>query len=481
MLCSAVDKIKVGNKSTTYVLDKEATAIGHNNRDLVKKKDNVIVAAKTNKKLGKLAKIEEKMIKGESGTGIYTYNGVTKMLGYAPIENTDGWSIGVASDTNEYIFQAALSIIIMVIMAVISSVYCLRRSKDLARSIANPINMLAERLELFSHGDLKSDMPEINTDDEIQIIVDAIDKSIHGLREYIEDISNVLGRISQRDLVTSSNITYEGDFVRIEEALKDIRGQLNSTFNEIRQATGQVNGGAVQVSKTAQVLSTGATEQASVVEELTASINEITNKTKDTANNAKNTDNIVNELVDEIKNSDEEMKNMVKAIEEIAAAAGNIGEIINTIDSIAEQTNLLALNAAIEAARAGEAGKGFAVVAEQVRILAENSSHAVKSTAELIEKSISSVNKGKELADNASKALEIVVNKAHDAEVLVNNISVAAEEQSNSLEEIDRAVQEITDVIQSNSAIAEESAAASEELTAQSETLDEMLATFKLQ
>jgi methyl-accepting chemotaxis protein len=61
---------------------------------------------------------------------------------------------------------------------------------------------------------------------------------------------------------------------------------------------------------------------------------------------------------------------------QLADAAGRIGDVIKLITAIAEQTNLLALNATIEAARAGEAGKGFAVVAQEVKQLAAQTARA---------------------------------------------------------------------------------------------------------
>ena len=174
------------------------------------------------------------------------------------------------------------------------------------------------------------------------------------------------------------------------------------------------------------------------------------------------------------------MKELLDTMNDIEKSSKGIEEIINTIDDIAGQTNLLALNAAIEAARAGEQGKGFAVVADEVKQLAEQSSEAVKKTAEIIKTSINITNKGRILADTTAEALGIVVKDVKEATELVSEIVSASEEEEKSIEEVNIEIEQISDVVQSNSATAEESAAASEELTAQAESLNDMVDRFKI-
>ncbi|MBN1043672.1 methyl-accepting chemotaxis protein [Clostridium botulinum] len=381
--------------------------------------------------------------------------------------------------TNKLFRLEIVSIVISLLSIVCLILFSLILSKKISNPIADQIDKMKDVAKEIANGNLNVDV-KIESEDEFGELAQSFSEMIVNIRVYINEISNILGSISNCELDRSTKENYKGDFIKIKESLDNIVISLSGTFYEIKEATSQVNGGSEQVAQTAQCLSQGATEQASAIEELMASIGEINEQVKSTAEHADNTHTIVNELVKHIKKSNNEMDNMLVAMNYIEESSKDIQDIIKTIDDIAEQTNLLALNAAIEAARAGELGKGFAVVADEVKKLAEQSSKAVKKTTKLIEKSIKSVNEGKSIADNTSNFLKEVVNETNKVIRLVSNINKASEEEALSISEINDGINQIADVVQSNSAVAEESAAASEELTAQAETLDMMIGKFKL-
>ena len=387
-----------------------------------------------------------------------------------------------AVNTYNYSMQIKnLVFIILILISTASIIVCIYTTRVLVKLLTEPILELENAAKKLEKGSLDINI-EYKSKDELVILANSFRKTCSFLKTIILDINNTLEELSNGHFNITSSCTdqYIGDFTSTKDSLEKIVKSLNETFYEIKEATIQVKGGSEQVAQTSQTISEGATEQASAIEELTASMGEITEKVKNSTGHAKKTNQIVNELGLHIEESDKKMTEMVSAMNEIEDSSKNIKEIINTIDTIAEQTNLLALNAAIEAARAGEAGKGFAVVAEEVRKLAEESSQAVKDTAELIESSIKSVEKGKEIADITAVSLEYVVEHTKEAVQLVDNITKLLEEQAISIEQINGGIDQIADVVQSNSAIAEESAAASEELSAQAETLEVMISRFEL-
>ncbi|KAI3349817.1 methyl-accepting chemotaxis protein [Clostridium botulinum] len=381
--------------------------------------------------------------------------------------------------SNKLQVLSCIAVVVIISCIIISFVLTIVLAKYISKMIGNPITDMVKIADEISQGNLDVSI-ESNSKDEVGALAEAFSKMVRALRAYIDDIENVLGNISNGNLNVETEVDYKGNFIEIKNSLYNILQSLNEVFGEIKEASNQVTGGSEQVSTTAQVLSEGATNQASAVEELSASMQEINEKVKSSAKNADNTNEIVIKLLEDVQKSNNEMKNMLTAMDEIEKSSNDINNIIKAIDDIAAQTNLLALNAAIEAARAGEAGKGFAVVAEEVRELANQSAQASKKTAELIQESINNVVTGKNLADNTAENLSKVVVNVNKVTELVCDIASSAEEQAEAIDQVNSGVNQISDVIQSNSAISEESAAASEELTAQAETLNTMIERFKL-
>lgn len=347
------------------------------------------------------------------------------------------------------------------------------------RSITRPVHEIQSAAKLLADGKLDTDI-QYTAKNEIGSLANSLRTFVGKLRNYISDISQILGRISSGDMTVSVDREYHGDFVPIKQSMEQIIVSLNDTLSQISISSEQVAAGSEQMSAGAQALSQGATEQASSSEELAASINEISDKVQENADHAHQASTDMEETIQEIRRGDEQMKKLVSAMDEIAKTSEEIEKIIKVINDIAFQTNILALNAAVEAARAGSAGKGFAVVADEVRNLAGKSANAAKDTTTLIQTTITAISHGDKMVDETEKSLKQIAQKAGSVADLVNEIAEASGDQASSIEQIKTGINQISSVIQTNSATAEESAASSEELSAQAGMLKTLVSHFQL-
>ena len=283
----------------------------------------------------------------------------------------------------------------------------------IGRSIARPLDGLADAMKRLADGDVTAKIPATRSSDEIGAMARTVivfrDNMIERDRLTTDQTKSAREKEQRSESVANSIASFRGS---IQQALGNLRGtaeQLEMSSTKLNGAADTVNAESRTAEGRVNAASQNVTSAASSVEELAASIGEIASRA------AKSTDVAARAVA--------EGQRTAKTMTELGSAATRIGEVIGLIQAIAGQTNLLALNATIEAARAGEAGRGFAVVASEVKSLAAQTARA---TAEIAEQ----IGAIQSAAVDSAQAIEQVNTIINDMSAIASTVSVTVEEQN---------------------------------------------------
>lgn len=490
-LVDITSELAFGNDGQAFIINSKGVNVANKDINLILSKVNPIEMAEV-PVMKSLAEYEKKVIQEKSGISYFEYEGKVLKSAFAPVKGTDRF-MSVAQPRSEIlsglVFLRNSSVLIGVILVVI----CAIASFLLIGLFTKPIIAVAEHLEIISGGDFSKKVQQSisKRKDEIGTLARAADRLSDNLRKLIQKVAESSEQVasSAEELAASSE-------------------QQASASDQIASAIAGVATGTERQSQAVEQASIAIDQIGTSIKEVSASGSEVAAHSSRTSLAAQEGQKSINMAVEQMEKIEIVTQEVQQAVDNLASGSTKIGEITNVISGIAAQTNLLALNAAIEAARAGEQGKGFAVVADEVRKLAEQSSHSAEQISALIYEnevniehavkamntSVQDVNTGIDVvkaAGNTFVDIAASINQVVDQINAVNETLKKMEEGSHymlssvqqiesiSKENLDQS-QTVSAATQEQTASAQQNAMACEELANMAQELQSAIGQFRI-
>lgn len=297
----------------------------------------------------------------------------------------------------------------------------------------------------------------------------------------LQQSASRIERIAAGDLTMADEPTGRSEIGRLSHHLQQMQHALQQTVGAVRQGAEEIYRGTSEITAGNTDLSSRTEQQAAAIEQTAASMEQLTATVKQNADNAHHASKLAEDASGKASRGGQMVSGVVQTMGNISTSSKKISEITAVINSIAFQTNILALNAAVEAARAGEQGRGFAVVASEVRTLASRSAQAAKEIEGLIGASVSLIEQGSEEVIAAGSTMNEIVDAVKRVTDIMLDIAAASDEQSRGIVQVSQAISEMDKVTQQNASLVEEASAAEASLEEQAARLTQAVDAFHLQ
>lgn len=289
----------------------------------------------------------------------------------------------------------------------------------------------------------------------------------------LKKVSEVMKKAEEGDLTQKIDYPFSDEIGQTSDAIDSMLNRVNGFTKQIAQTSQQIasfteqlnesvsqtSSASEHIAQNVQEIAKGADHQVLLVDQAVESLNKMVQDTdvlittqvasvNDAVTNASHKSTEGNKAIEfavtQMQSIHQVISNLEETIQGLDRRSGEIAQIMDLMKDIGEQTNLLALNATIEAARAGDRGRTYMVVANEVRKLAEQSSHSADKIGNLINA----------IQDEASEAVQSMqrtkneviagVNAVGDAGQLFEGIKESVEEVAIHIEKVISSVNQMT-------------------------------------
>lgn len=315
-------------------------------------------------------------------------------------------------------------------------------------------------------------------------LIGGVSKDIDGIKIYLAAVDKEMVA-DWNKLVTGPLHGLHNTFIEVFKTRQRRNAEYKDAMKEMSFSSFELATNAKSVSKSAAYQSSATQSSAAAITEISSSIEDISSRIIAARNAATRSCELSRYGGDALKEASIEVDSVrglaretEARVEQLENLMGNVTTMSQVISDIAGQTNLLALNAAIEAARAGEHGRGFAVVADEVRALSARSQCSASEIAKNIgrvqesmlqvlvsmTRVVEKTEKSMQGVGVAVGSLTAILTTTDDVFGLIDEIAVAAGQQSIAAREISKHIETVADLAHQNSFRAGQAAEIAEHL-----------------
>lgn len=442
-LNDVISSINLGRHGIAYMANHGGDVIGHPDQ-------TVVLSGKTMEQMCEGdQEVAVRVVSDETGAAEFSVGGETMLAAFSPVRGTQ-WSLVIQvpkADYSSYINGAILVAVSITFVVLVVSILLVLR---LARSISRPVKTVTDRMVALSDGDLHTEVLQIQSKDELEVLTSTLGDTVESVNRYISDIQQVLTQVAEGNLQVAPQVDYKGDFMQIRGSLGTILHSMNDTILGFRSAADRLAEMAEELNGQSGQLHQASMEQTQSTEELVDEVSHVKESLASVTESSGRTRRKTEEISQCIREANMRMDDLSQAMDNISANAQKITKIAKDIEDIAFQTGILALNASVEAARAGSAGQGFAVVAEEVRRLASRSSESAKSAAQMVGSTKTIIENGVELTGAAASSLQEISAVSAQISSITDELVTAVQGQESALVIMEERIGTISGIAEKN-------------------------------
>ena len=353
-LTDKVSGTKLGKTGYGFAIDKTGLAIAHPKKEFILKVNTLEQEG--------MKVFSQRVIAGETGSEPYSFKGVKKMAGFAPVP-LSGWGVCVTQDYSEFMAPAYNLALFIFIIGLFFLAIAVAVVSFFARGIALPIGQVATDL-----GDASEQVAAASSQ-----VASASQSLAEGASEQASALEETSSSLEEMSSMTKQNAdnaaqakALTGEAKHIVDKLGDQMNRMVTAIQEVTKSseeTGKIIKTIDEIAFQTNLLALNAAVEAARAGEAGAGFavvaDEVRNLAMRSADAAKNTANLIENTIVTVKNSRDlteqtqegfkanvEISNKIgQLIDEIAAASseqaqgiGQIGKAVAEMDKVVQQT-----------------------------------------------------------------------------------------------------------------------------------------------